>query len=189
MKRIQLPLILVAVLALSACGSGMTFNSDFDDSVDFSLWSTFRYAIQEELNPADYLQTDPFAGKRTRAAIEEGLQAKGYTMIESGTPDFVVLAHAGVKEKVSVTNYGTSYGGYYGGWYDPWWGPYGGNTSVSYYDEGTMVIDVVDMERKELVWRGMATATLATNPSGEKMESNIRKAVNGILLRFPPDAK
>jgi hypothetical protein len=186
MKRSALLSLLVSTLALSACGSGMTINADWNDTVDFSTWSTFRYAEKDELNPADALQTNPFAGQRVRAAIERNLQAKGYTLVETGDVDFVVLAHAGIKEKMSVTNWGASYGGYYGGWYDPWWGPYGGNTTVSYYDEGTLVIDMVDMSDKELSWRGMATATLESNPSADKMEKNINKAVDNILMRFPP---
>jgi len=188
MKRMALPLILIAVLALSACGSSITINSDFDDSQDFTQYKTFRYAKPEELNPGDALQTSPFVGNRVKAAIEENLVASGFTQLEGDEADFVILAHGGVQEKMSVTNWSASYGygGYYGGWYDPWWGPYGGNTTVSYYDEATLVIDVVDTERQELVWRGMATGTLATNPSPEKQEANIRNAVAQIMARFPP---
>lgn len=185
MRRFLFLPILLAALALSACGGGMTITTDFDDSTDFSALRTFRYAHKDELNPSDVLQTNPFAGKRVRAAIESNLNKLGYILEDTEIPDFVILAHAGVKDKVSVTNWGTSYGGYYGGWYDPWWGPYGGNTSVSYYEEGTLVIDIVNVTDKELIWRGMATGTLPSNPSAEQSEKNINKAVGGILSRFP----
>ena len=190
MKRLVLPLVLLAVLALSACAPSMTINSDFDHSQDFTKYKTFRYATKDELNPDDILQTEPFVGNRVKAAIEKNLQASGYQMLDSGETDFVVLAHAGVQQQVAVsttTSYGYGgYGSYYGGWYDPWWGPYGGYTSVSYYNEGTLVIDIVDTVKKELTWRGMATATLADNPSAQQQEKNITKAVNAILINFPP---
>ena len=60
----------------------------------------------------------------------------------------------------------TDWGGYY--WYDPWWGPYGGTTHVSYYEESTLVLDIVHWEKKELAWRGLATGTVREDNRGGK---------------------
>ena len=62
----------------------------------------------------------------------------------------------------------------------------GGSTYVSQYDEGTLVIDVVDMAKQELVWRGIGTGVLSENPSVEERTANINYAVTEILTQFPP---
>lgn len=95
----------------------------------------------------------------------------------------MVVAHAGVKEKTQVTDWG-SYG-----WYNPWWGPYGGRVDVSQYQEGTLVIDIVDFQDKEMVWRGLGTAVLEGNSNPEKIQAKVDQYVSQILAKFPPAGK
>jgi hypothetical protein len=77
-------------------------------------------------------------------------------------------------------------GGYYGGWYDPWWGPYGGSTHVSYYEEATLVIDIISWENKELAWRGMATGVVKENQTGEEQQERLDGIVAQIFVAYPP---
>ena len=44
---------------------------------------------------------------------------------------------------------------------------------MSYYTEGTLVIDLVDMAEKELVWRGIATGTVQENPDLQKSQQRL----------------
>ncbi len=119
------------------------------------------------------------------SGIDKTLAEKGFELIESGEPDFVILLWGGAKEKMQVTDTG-GYRGY--GWYDPWWGPYGsgGSTHVSYYEEGSLVIDIVDWQEKELSWRGMGTKTLKEYSSQEEQQIAIDEVVAKILADFPP---
>ena len=99
--------------------------------------------------------------------------------MDDETASFVVVTHAGVREKMQVTNWG-SYG-----WYDPWWGPYGGGgVDVSQYDEATLVIDMVDSRDKKLAWRGKATKVVTGSAAQDPVE--LRKIVAQILRDFPP---
>ena len=51
------------------------------------------------------------------------------------------------------------------------------------YKEGTLVIDIVDQKRKELVWQGVGKGVLdRSNPA-----SNLLEAVQKILEKFPPE--
>jgi hypothetical protein len=86
---------------------------------------------------------------------------------------------------MQVTQTGGGYGGY-GGWYDPWWGPYGGSTHVSYYEEATLVIDIVAWEQKELAWRGMATGTVKEHKTPESMQKRIDGIIAKIFANYPP---
>jgi len=62
----------------------------------------------------------------------------------------------------------------------------GGSTYVTQYEEGTLVIDFVDMAKQELVWRGVGTGALSESPSVEERTANINNAVTQILDQFPP---
>lgn len=176
-------LMLVQFVVLTAC-STITVRSDYDRSYDFSKYKTYRWSLESELNRRDALKKNPLVEKRVHASIDNDLQAKGYTKKEVGKADFVVVAHAGVKEKMHLDQYG---GGYYG-WYHPWWGPYGGYSNISYYKEGTLVIDIVDSENKELAWRGTGTDVVKDYKNGEKMQKDIDSAVAEILAKFPPES-
>ena len=124
--------------------SSLNVTTDYDPSQDFSGYKTYRWATTKELNPNDALAQAPLIKKRVMAGVDKVLQAKGYVLAGKDVePDFVVMAHAGTKEKMQIYNTGFGYGRY-GGWYDPWWGPYGGSTHVSYYEEGSLVLDIVD---------------------------------------------
>jgi hypothetical protein len=163
MKTISLSIVTIIILALVGCSS-LTVTTDFDASQDFNSYKTYRWATTEEVNPNDALAQNPLVKKRVIAGIDKALQDKGFVLVEKGSgPDFVVITHAGVKEKMNVTQTG-GYRGY--GWYDPWWGPYGGSTHVSYYEEGSLVIDIIDWTEKELSWRGIGTGVADFPPGG-----------------------
>jgi hypothetical protein len=161
--------------------SSVTVKTDHDPEYDFSKFKTYRWASAEEINPDDELAKYPLVYKRVQASVDRELEARGFSRVESGEVDFVVLAHAGVKDKMQVHSTG-----YYGGWYDPWWGPYGGSTSVSYYEEGTLVVDVISRQNKELAWRGVGTKALSDNPNAEKVQREVDLIVTKILKDFPP---
>lgn len=171
-------LVFTLSLFIVSCSS-VTVQSDFDPEVDFSTFKTFRWYEGQPV-PDDELVMYPLVKNRFIESITEGLTSKGLELIEGTDADLVVVIHAGMKERMQVTNYG----GY--GWYDPWWGPYGGYTNVSYYEQGTVVIDLVDAEKKELVWRGMGTKAVQRYDSPAEAREAVDLIVGKILNRYPP---
>jgi len=59
-------------------------------------------------------------------------------------------------------------------------------TTVSQYDEGTLVIDFVDRPARRLAWRGSGTGRLARNPDPDQVTKRVNEAVDEILAQFPP---
>jgi hypothetical protein len=59
-------------------------------------------------------------------------------------------------------------------------------TRVREYDEGTLLIDVLQAGSGALLWRGSGVATVREESSPEKRTERINTAVNKILERFPP---
>ena len=186
MKIFHLLIVSIFTLSLIGCSS-VKYSTDFDPTQDFSKYKTYRFANQSEVDPNDLLTQYPLVKKRVMAAIEQDFAAKGFKESEEGDPDFVVVLTAGSKERMQVTNTGGyGYGGWYGGYHG--YGPgYGGSTYVSYYDEGTLVIDIVDWKEKELSFRGTATGTLSKKEkTPEESQADIDELVKNILSKFPP---
>jgi hypothetical protein len=58
---------------------------------------------------------------------------------------------------------------------------------VSYYEEGTLVIDIIDWQEKELSFRGTATGTLSkSEKTPEEAQLDADEVVTNILSKFPP---
>lgn len=186
MKRFTILVILSFTLMLMACSS-VIVKTDYDREYDFSKFKTYRWASGTEINPQDELQKNPLILKRVMAAVDKTLAEKGLNKVEEGSAfDLVVMTHAGTKEKMQVSSTGGGYYGSYRGWYDPWWGPYGGTTTVSYYEEATLVVDLVAWEQKELAWRGMATGTVKDNQDADEQQERLNGIVAKIFAGYPP---
>ena len=66
-------------------------------------------------------------------------------------------------------------------------GMYGtGGVDVTQYQQGTLIIDIIDMSQQKLIWRGTGSGTMSDSPSVETRTENINNAVNQILAQFPP---
>ncbi len=73
--------------------------------------------------------------------------------------------------------------GYYG--IGPSYGYDGGYARE--YVESTLVIDVVDARRDEVIWRGWSNKDLGRNPKPDKIGAYATEAVAKILEDFPPN--
>ena len=186
MKLFRILILSVITLSLIGCSS-IKYSTDFDPTQDFSKYKTYRFANPSEVDPEDLLNQYPLIRKRVMAAIQDDFAAKGFQLAQEGDPDFVVLLAAGSKERMQVTNTGGyGYGGWYGG-YRGYGGGYGGSTYVNYYEEGTLVIDIVDWQEKELSFRGTATGTLSkSDKTPEESQADIDELITNILAKFPP---
>ncbi len=178
-------LFLVTGLVLAAC-SPVQVNYDYDPGADFRSIHTYGW---EKVDLADdALAREPLLRKRIVEAVDSYLQGRGYRRVSRNRADVLVVIHGGFKEKMRVTNWEGP--GYWGScWYDPWWRggrPHGRHIDVSYYTEGTLVIDIVDREKAELVWRGLGTAIVHPYSSPEESGKAVYRYVCEILERFPP---
>jgi hypothetical protein len=60
-----------------------------------------------------------------------------------------------------------------------------GWVDVRQYDEGTLIIDIIDMAEQKLVWRGIRSGAMSQSPTVEESTENINNAVNQILAQLP----
>ncbi len=168
MQGARVILFLLLAALLTSCSS-VVVKSDFDPEANFAEYKTFDF-LPHPVKP----RANPFNQKRIEAAIEQTLIARGFQKLESGSPDLLVAYHANVKDKIDVDTYGYRYGRY--------GRRVGTYTTVREYQQGTLVIDFVDANSKELVWRGWAKGEVNDSVSKEKIDDTVAK----ILNKYPP---
>ncbi len=170
--------ISIVLLTILVSCSSVRVNSDYDTKTNFSQYKTFAF-YKEGVDKADISDLDK---KRILRAIEEDLTNKGFT--KSSNPDLMVSIFTKSKEKVDVYNNGP----YRGGWYPMYYGA-GFGTSVNQYTEGTLFIDFIDTNKKEMIWQGIGSGALNYRVSPEKKEARIKEFVTEILEQYPPGQK
>jgi hypothetical protein len=174
----------VAVVLAAGCASTQrNVRSDYDRTADFSQYRTYGIMPEAGRSPTggDY---STLVAKRIEAAVRREMEARGYA--PSQTPDLLVNFRVTVESKQDVTTvpsagppvYNYRYG-VYGGWpaysYDTW---------VREYKEGTLLIDVVDARRQQLVWEAAGTGRV-TKDKLDNLETTINNAVSALFERYP----
>jgi hypothetical protein len=151
----------------------LTIKSDSDPGTDFSQYKTYYWAKVRNGNLKPKSQRNPFLLKRIKKMIDETLAQRGLQVTENKKDaDLLLALYFDNKNQVNVSYVGYGYG--------PWY--YGGPV-VSEYKEGTMVIDLADAKKKELVWRGVASGIAHKD---DYTEEDIKYIVTRILKQYPP---
>lgn len=180
-RRIVLHLAMVW-LCFHACTS-IDVKTDFDPSADFTRFKTFAFGGLMDINK-DGILDNSLTRKRIESIVARELTGKGLRQVESDQhPDLSVHYWVGVKEKQKVENIGPS--GYYGGTHPRHGGGVGyGNVTTYEYKEGTLIVDLVEPARKELVWRATMVANLE-DTTRENIELG-NKAITRAFKEYPP---
>jgi hypothetical protein len=166
--------------------------SDYDPWANFSGLKTFSWIPGPQKETGDPRIDNPLLDAHIRNAVEDQLALNGFEKKGTEKPDFWIGYHAAIDRKLGAQTINHFYA-YPPGWaWEHYRTPYVPpgmaitETEIFYYDEGTLILDVVDPETRKLIWRGSAQAEVkyATNP--EKRNERIKEAVRRILERFPP---
>ena len=164
--------VVLAVLAVPVALAKVSV--DYDRDVDFAQFKTYAWM---DGTPAG----SDLVERRIHEGVEGELGAKGMTKAD-GEPDVLVVTHVSVEgqTRVDVDNFG--YGGY--------WRGYGMSTvHVTNFDVGTLMVDMLDAKTKTLIWRGVATKTLPSNPKPEKIDKLVSKIIGKMFKKFPPGSE
>jgi len=119
--------------------------------------------------------------RRVERAIVAQLEEAGMSMVQEGTPDFLIEMHAANDQQLSTGNVSVGVGvSSYGSAGAVGVGrSTGGGTKV--VPVGSIVINLVDVESDKLVWQATAADTLKGD-----IEKKINNAVYKALKKFPP---
>jgi hypothetical protein len=124
--------------------------------------------------------------KRIESAVVRELTAKGLRQVAVADPhDLMVHYWVNVQDKQRLESGGTSVGvarGPYGGY--GWGAGYGGGVTTVDYKEGTLILDLIEPGKKELVWRATIVGTLQDSAQDNVELGN--KAIAEAFENYPP---
>lgn len=189
MKKITIiTLGFLGLFLINSC-SGLKVVSDVDPMVDFTKFKTFEYYGWADESDQILTRLDK---ERIEKAFGEEFSKRGMEYVEENG-DVIVTLFIVVEDKTTktaqTTTMGGGYGGYYGGYYGagPGYGWGGGHstTTIQEYDYrvGTLVCDVFDAEKKELIWESIGRKEINENPA--KRETSTPKTVAAIMSKYP----
>jgi len=174
--------LLFGLLATLAGCSSLEVNYDYDMNVDWSHYQTYAWMggnSSASSVSAGAVVDSGLLDQRIRKSIEWEMEQRNIST--SDNPDVLVVYHIGSEEKLQVTDWGYRYSDYY-------WGYGGRQIDVYEFTTGTLVIDIIDAETENLIWRGNGTKVIdTTQRSPEEMQERIDNVVNKIMASFPPE--
>jgi len=172
------------------CASMLTFSGsliaadvyiDYDHSLDLNKYKTFQMA---DVSKGALAQSSPLMNQRIHDMIVQHLTGMGMTEVKEN-PDQTITYDASTKENHVLNTVGAPMGpvgiGFRGGW-----GRFGGmgmaTTTVSTFTEGTLVVDAYTVPGKQIIWRGIAEASVSENP--EKTTKNVTKSLDKMFEKL-----
>jgi hypothetical protein len=173
---------ILAVLLSAGCASGPTIRSNMDTTVDFNSFQTFGFFQPLSTDGEGY---QSLISQQLVASTQRELEARGLRRTDS-KPDLLINFSANLDQRLRVTqtpsmssrNTHPNWRGRYSTW------PSYQQIDVRQYTLGTVVIDVVDATRRQLVWEGLATSRV-TQRSMDDIGPVLNSAVVDILRDFP----
>ena len=180
--------LLVSMLILTAC-STLKLKTDFDPEASFVSLKTYAW-LPEKFQPSGdpKLDSNQLMHKRIHTALESWFKERGYSKLSRDKADFLIGYYVVVEQKTQVSVLHDSYV------YPHGWGRYGspyysgGAQTYAYeFDQGTMIIDIINNKTHKLMWRGTAVDEIKTLNTPEEKTARIREVVDKILAEYPPE--
>jgi hypothetical protein len=186
LKSFALIVAMWASLSITGCG-GLRVQNDWDPSVDFSQFQTFKLLENEE--PAMGRLID----RRIRAAIGDQLDAEGLREVGSVEETDLAIGYQVATEQrhtYQTVSTGWHSQGFRHGGRSHWHGTTMATSTTRRreYTVGSLVIAAFDAESKELVWEGSGSRRINARTNPEQSRQRILDAVQRIMRDFPPPA-
>lgn len=191
-KTLQIPVIILTIVFLAGCGPKIETNKLSE--VDLDKYNTYAW-----LPDGDSITNPKYQNLGLNEAIinevNQNMQEEGYTL-DRDNPDLLILTHTMfntdtdiVKDPVYTTYTYYEPGFYTGRYYSPYYyTDYASVTRLSGYDidqvqytEGRVVIDLIDREKNQVVWRGIADDYIEPI----NVQDEVRNYVEAIFDEFP----
>jgi hypothetical protein len=178
-------------VALAGCLLGGCSRIDVATEVapnaPFASYRTFGWFAASQARTGIPRIDDPRLDARIRSELDRALVGRGLRKASRMPPDIYVAYHVALQTKTasSPVKLGDQYVPAWGN--DSWAnrslgkrGPY-----VRQYEQGTLIVDVIDAKTSRLAWRGVAKTEVAPSDSQRAKKARIRAAVRRLFRRFP----
>lgn len=178
-------LTLTTALLAAGCATtrAPTTRIDYDKTADFSVYRTYGFPKETGTDRGGY---STLMTSYLKSSVSTAMEARGYKYSEE-RPDLLVNFFTNTRERTeSRPGPGPAFGyGYYGyrrGLYSAW--PLYDDDRTVTYKIGTLNIDIVDAEKKQLVWEGIAEGRV-TDESMENPKATVNGVVTELMRQYP----
>ena len=179
-SRVAAAFALTAALFAAGCAttSGPKTRIDYDKAADFSVYRTYGFPKETGTDRGGY---STLVTSYLKSAMSSQMEARGYKYSEDH-PDLLVNFYMNTRERTEIrpdarASVGYGYYGYRYGLYNAW--PMYDEDRTVTYKVGTLNLDIVDAEKKQLVWEGVAEGRVS-----EDELQNPKVAINGVVTEL-----
>jgi Domain of unknown function (DUF4136) len=175
--------IAAALVGLVGCATtaGPDISIDYDHAADLASYRTYGFPNEVGTDRAGYstLVTLYF-----KDAVRREMEKRGY-VYEEEDPDLLVNFFSNVREVTDVRPSPRFAYGYYGYRYGLYgaWPLYDEDVDTVRYKVGTVNLDIVDGERMQLIWEGVAEGRI-TRDDMKNPRASIDAAVAELFQRY-----
>ena len=171
--------VFILAAAFAAGCATLTVSSHIERTANFADYVTYDWGPPDNLPVGDpRLDNNPFFADYLQGTVEKQLYAKGYERAVTGQPDLLVHYHASVNQKVEVHDVDSHYGYTYPTHY--------GQSEITEFEQGTLVVDLVDAKTSRLVWRGWAQDTMnGVIDHQDRLEKQVESGVTKMMMLLP----
>ena len=174
------------LLALVVGCSGIQVSQDYTSKQNLAGLKTYAWHYDQPAKTGDLLIDSPLLNQRLREAIDSTLAIRGYQQVRRDRADFHIDYQYTIIPGTRANSVQTSIGFGFGSYNKR--GAVGVGTSNDYspYNEGLLVIDILDARDGTTLWRGKGTREVFVHNEPAKMTEQINETVFKILNQFPP---
>lgn len=163
------------LITLSGCASNVV--TDYNSATEFGSYSSWAFADNND--SSGFVSLD---GARVQNAVESELDRKTMKKVADDEADLLVSYRVEKVDRLDTT--GLSYGlglgrGAFG---------FGFSTAppVREVQEGKLVVELVDSETSQVVWRGVSKRYLNEDQSPQYRRELIDEVIADMFAKYPP---
>jgi len=188
----KLACLVVLALAITTVGiqAGMKVKVEFDKLYDFTKLRTFAWHPDGagevkilELHGGDPEEIRARWEPTIKDAVEQELAKRGLVPATTGAPDLFLHYYF-----LAGPNSESQYRGQFIGAVPNWGVPdfEMTTTSLKIFEQGTLVLDLIDAPKRSIVYRGIAEAEVNRQRTPAEREKRLRDGVIELLKKYPP---
>lgn len=170
-------ILMTGLFALTLAGCASNVVTDYNSSVVFGNYSSWAFA--PNASASSYVSLD---GSRVQSAVTRELQQEGLREVPEAEADLLVNWQIVEEERLEQVGVGLGFGfgsGNFG------WG-LSAPPPVREIEEGKLVVELVDTETDQVVWRAASRRYLREGQSPETRRELIDEVVAEMFSKYPP---
>lgn len=165
MKRVVTAASVLAVLFVGFAAWAQNVRYNYDRDADFGKYKTYQWVESKEM------ARDQLRDQDIKRAIDEQLAAKGLRKVDENG-DLDLTYQTSMSQEKQFNGWGTG----------PRWSGGMATATTSTIRIGSLVVDMYDPARKQLIWRGNVSKELNPSKDPDKNYKNLQKAMAKLLV-------